>query len=407
MKRKLKINTIIIALFIIASIIITIYFFPIIKKFQTEEGITKFRNYISDKGVLSYLIVLGIQIIQIVIAFIPGQFIEMAAATIYSPIVALVILELGLVTATIIIYYLGKWIGKPFIELFLNGENETKFSFIFKSKKMKIVFFVLFLIPGTPKDVLIYFLPLVNISLLEFLLLSTLARLPGYLLDIYMVESFLKADYVIFIIVIGIIVISGILFYIYKDRIMNYLRSDKKRSNMKLLVVVDYQKDFVDGALGFKDANLLDERIARKIDLYHQNNDDVIFTFDTHYENYLQTEEGKNLPVKHCIKGTVGHELFGITKSKMTKKDRIIKKEIFGSKELGKILEKKFYNEIEFVGLVSNICVISNAVIARTFSKESVIIVDALCTDSFDKELNEKCFDVMEGLQIKVINRNK
>ena len=206
MKRKLKINTIIIALFIIASIIITIYFFPIIKKFQTEEGITKFRNYISDKGVLSYLIVLGIQIIQIVIAFIPGQFIEMAAATIYSPIVALVILELGLVTATIIIYYLGKWIGKPFIELFLNGENETKFSFIFKSKKMKIVFFVLFFIPGTPKDVLIYFLPLVNISLLEFLLLSTLARLPGYLLDIYMVESFLKADYVIFIIVIGIII---------------------------------------------------------------------------------------------------------------------------------------------------------------------------------------------------------
>ena len=74
---------------------------------------------------LSYLIVLGIQIIQIVIAFIPGQFIEMAAATIYSPIVALVILELGLVTATIIIYYLGKWIGKPFIELFLNGVQLT------------------------------------------------------------------------------------------------------------------------------------------------------------------------------------------------------------------------------------------------------------------------------------------
>ena len=84
---------------------------------------------------------------------------------------------------------------------------------------------------------------------------------------------------------------------------------------------------------------------------------------------------------------------------------KIIEKEVFGSTELGLYLKDNFYEEIELVGLVSNICVISNAVIARTFSKESKIIVDASATSCFDEELNKKALDVMEGLQIDVINR--
>ena len=175
---------------------------------------------------------------------------------------------------------------------------------------------------------------------------------------------------------------------------------------MKLLVVVDFQNDFVDGALGFEDAKILDEKIASKIDKYHSESNDVVFTFDTHYADYLKTQEGMLLPVPHCIKGTDGHKLYGKTATKLQANDLIIEKEVFGSKELGLYLETKNYQTIEFVGLVSNICVISNAVIARTFSKESKIIVDASCTSCFDKELNQKTLDVMEGLQIEVINRN-
>ena len=175
---------------------------------------------------------------------------------------------------------------------------------------------------------------------------------------------------------------------------------------MKLLVVVDFQNDFVDGALGFDDAKILDEKIASKIDKYHSESNDVVFTFDTHYADYLKTQEGMLLPVPHCIKGTDGHKLYGKTATKLQANDLIIEKEVFGSKELGLYLETKNYQTIEFVGLVSNICVISNAIIARTFSKESKIIVDASCTSCFDKELNQKTLDVMEGLQIEVINRN-
>lgn len=80
---------------------------------------------------------------------------------------------------------------------------------------------------------------------------------------------------------------------------------------MKLLVVVDFQNDFVNGAFGFAGAEALDERIAEKIKIYHENNDQVIFTVDTHHSNYLNTFEGKNLPVAHCIKNTEGHKLYG------------------------------------------------------------------------------------------------
>ena len=79
----------------------------------------------------------------------------------------------------------------------------------------------------------------------------------------------------------------------------------------KLLVVVDYQVDFVNGALGFENADKLDSVIANKIKQYRQENNDVIFTFDTHCDDYMSTEEGKNLPVMHCIKATEGHKLFG------------------------------------------------------------------------------------------------
>lgn len=171
---------------------------------------------------------------------------------------------------------------------------------------------------------------------------------------------------------------------------------------MKLLIVVDYQNDFVDGALGFPDARLLDSKIADKIDQYHKNGDHVIFTFDTHDNNYMGTYEGKNLPVPHCIKGTRGHKLYGNTAKAVKAHDVIFEKTTFPSLKLANYLKDKPYVSVELVGLVSNICVLSNAVMVKSALPEAEIVVDASCTDSFDKSLHDKCLDVLEGLQIKV-----
>lgn len=171
----------------------------------------------------------------------------------------------------------------------------------------------------------------------------------------------------------------------------------------KLLIVVDFQIDFVNGTLGFEGASLLDEGIYNLINKYKENNDDVIYTFDTHYDDYLNTNEGKNLPVKHCIDNTSGHKLYGKVATTFDKNsDVYFKKNTFPSLDLANYLKNKDYDEVTLVGLVSNICVISNAIMVKASLPNATIIVDSKLTDSFDKVLQEKCFDVLKGLHIIV-----
>ena len=175
----------------------------------------------------------------------------------------------------------------------------------------------------------------------------------------------------------------------------------------RYLFVIDYQNDFVDGALGFPGAEKLDEKIAAKVRAYGDGH--VLFTRDTHFENYLDTREGKNLPVKHCIKGTFGWECYGETAKALAEVNAPgIDKLVFGmdvtDPATAAVLPASA-DEIELVGLVSNICVVSNAVVLQSKYPEATIIVDAACTDSFDKELHGKVLDVLAGFQVKVINR--
>ena len=172
---------------------------------------------------------------------------------------------------------------------------------------------------------------------------------------------------------------------------------------MKLLIVVDYQNDFVDGALGFEGAEKLDEIIAQKIKEYHKNNDEVVFTLDTHYKDYSESLECKYLPVPHCIKDTEGHKLYGKTANSIGKNDKVFEKLTFPSLEVAVYLKDKAYECVEIVGLVSNICVLSNAIMVKSALPDTEIIVDANYTDSFDRSLHNKCLDIMEGLHIKVI----
>lgn len=183
----------------------------------------------------------------------------------------------------------------------------------------------------------------------------------------------------------------------------------------RLLIVVDYQNDFVDGALGFPGAEKLEGPIAKKIEEYREAGDQVVFTLDTHLKDYLETQEGKNLPVPHCIEGTPGHNLYGRIAALASPTDEVFRKVTFGSEELfdwlrtarraaGEVNRQPFAS-IELVGLVSNICVVSNAVLAKTACPEVPVIVDAACTASFDPHLNDAVLDVLEGLQISVTNR--
>lgn len=175
----------------------------------------------------------------------------------------------------------------------------------------------------------------------------------------------------------------------------------------RYLFVIDYQNDFVDGALGFPGAEKLDGKIAEKVRTYGKGH--VFFTRDTHFDNYLETREGRNLPVVHCVKGSKGWQVYGQTARALEEVEApAIDKLVFGmdvtDPATAAVLPASA-DEIELVGLVSNICVVSNAVVLQSRYPEATIVVDAQCTDSFDKGLHEKVLDVLEGFQVRVVNR--
>ena len=175
----------------------------------------------------------------------------------------------------------------------------------------------------------------------------------------------------------------------------------------RYLFVIDYQNDFVDGALGFPGAEKLDGPIAEKVRSYGKGH--VLFTRDTHFDNYMETREGRNLPVPHCIKGSDGWQVYGETAKALAEVEAsAIDKLVFGmdvTDPATAAVLPETADEIELVGLVSNICVVSNAVVLQSKYPEATIIVDAACTASFDPDLHAKVLDVLSGFQVKVINR--
>ena len=171
-----------------------------------------------------------------------------------------------------------------------------------------------------------------------------------------------------------------------------------------LLLVVDMQNDFIDGALGTKEALAIVPNVKAKIENF---NGLVLFTRDTHGENYLQTQEGKNLPVKHCIKGTKGWEIR--EELEALRNTEAIDKVTFGSSELGPMLTKLNAEEaighITVIGLCTDICVISNVMIAKAFLPEVPITVDAACCAGVSVETHNNALEAMKVCQIEVINQ--
>lgn len=169
----------------------------------------------------------------------------------------------------------------------------------------------------------------------------------------------------------------------------------------RLLVVVDYQKDFVDGTLGFPKAIQLEPYIMEKIQSYEHSHDEVVFTRDLHQANYLTTVEGIHLPIEHCIQGTPGADIFGRV-GQASKNHRVFDKATFGSDKLFDYIRSHPFEEIVLLGIVSNICVLSNAVLAKSAQPNSKIIVDSKGSASYDLKLEMEGYDILRNLHIEV-----
>lgn len=167
---------------------------------------------------------------------------------------------------------------------------------------------------------------------------------------------------------------------------------------MKTLVVVDMQKDFIDGALGTKEAVAIVSNVVKKIEEYRNRGDQIIFTRDTHQKNYLDTQEGKNLPVEHCIEGTEGWQI--AKEITVNPEDIVINKVTFGH-----VWDKSTIagEEIELIGLCTDICVISNALGLKAVLPEVPIKVDAGCCAGVTPQSHLNALEAMKMCQIKVV----
>lgn len=171
----------------------------------------------------------------------------------------------------------------------------------------------------------------------------------------------------------------------------------------KFLVVVDMQKDFVDGTLGTKEAVAIVPAVAEKISGF---DGEIFATLDTHFENYMDTAEGKNLPVPHCIKGTDGWKLNEDVAEALSKKGYTpVEKLTFGSVDLPGLIAKAADGEdisIELVGLCTDICVVSNALILKARFPEATISVDPACCAGVTPEKHAAALETMRSCQIQM-----
>ena len=171
----------------------------------------------------------------------------------------------------------------------------------------------------------------------------------------------------------------------------------------KLLIVIDMQNDFIDAALGTKEAEAIVDAVKEKIRSYPA--EDVIATMDTHGENYMETQEGRNLPVVHCVKGTDGWQIRPDIAALLSDA-KIYEKPTFGSTAMAddlKAMSEKEEIELELIGLCTDICVVSNALLLKASMPEVKISVDAACCAGVTPQKHEAALETMRSCQIHVI----
>ena len=167
----------------------------------------------------------------------------------------------------------------------------------------------------------------------------------------------------------------------------------------KLLVVVDMQKDFVDGSLGTKEAQAIVPAVRARIGEYLAADQEVVFTQDTHFENYLETLEGKKLPVVHCQRGTEGWQIVPELADFPGKR---FEKSTFGSVDLAVYVRDGNYESVELAGLCTDICVLANAILIRTVLPGTEVTVDASCCAGVTPESHHNALEAMKMCQISV-----
>lgn len=229
--RVMIIRVISVILFVVAIAALVSVLIPFVLSLENQQSRDEFKEYILSMGLFGLLIFLSLQVVQIVVAIIPGEPIEILAGVLYGPFWGTLSCFLGIVGGTFLIFLLTKLMGRTFISSFYNEEKLARFKFLTNKRKVDFIIFILFFIPGTPKDILTYVAPLTGINIWRFLVISSIARIPSILSSVIIGSSIQKGSFTLSIIIFVSIGVLGALGIFFNKKILDHFHLRHKEEN--------------------------------------------------------------------------------------------------------------------------------------------------------------------------------
>ena len=232
--KKLIKDSIPIIIFLLLMVALTILLWPYIKELSTEEGREQFKAWVDGLGFGGWLVTLGIQLLQIFVALIPGEPVELMLGFVWGPWLGTFTCLLGIFIGTATIYFLVRKLGMRFVRKVVGTDDLTKYKFLSDKNKVEITVFILFFIPGTPKDALTYIAPFAPIHPVKYLLIATFARIPSIITSTILGDSVAEENYLLAIIVFVITAIISVLGIVLGNKYV-----EKRREKAKELPETD------------------------------------------------------------------------------------------------------------------------------------------------------------------------
>lgn len=231
LNKKDIIRLIILIVFLLAGITITIALWPYIRQLTTEAGRDRLLNRIESFGPMKYGVYVLAQVLQIVFAFVPGEPFEIISGVMFGLWGGFAMCMLATFLGTVCVYYIVKLLGKPFVDIIISEEKLSKFKFLQDHRRFEFIVFILFLIPGTPKDALTYFAPFTTLKPSRFFILSAVARIPSIISSVIVGSTLNNGNLFLSVLVLIITAAIGIVGIWYNNKLMQKL--EKNHSIMK------------------------------------------------------------------------------------------------------------------------------------------------------------------------------
>lgn len=213
--------------FFALMVIVVILVWPYIHEAFEPGGLSRVIDDVRNAGPLGFLILLAMQFMQIVVAFIPGEVVQMAAGMMYGPWLGAAVVLLGCIISSAFVFAVVHRLGAPFVRDMVPTKYLDKFNAFEESGKLSIVVFILFLIPAMPKDTFTYLVPLTNMRMRDFLVLSNVGRIPGIVISTYAANGLVDGNITQSIIIFAVVAVIAIVAIVFRDKIMNLFHHDK------------------------------------------------------------------------------------------------------------------------------------------------------------------------------------